>query len=145
MRECAEETASAPKLFRRGPSTEGRTAATRRPARGRDGSVELVAEAEVGYPLASLDEIRIKRPSLEPLRRRFKAIAVYLHGNSFRLGVNNERGRTAALGKMRLDERGKTAALKMKTPRSYSDVLRWELAIMKDAAKLPRPTIYELV
>ena len=33
-----------------------------------DGSVELVAEAEVGYALTSLDEIRIKRPSLEPLR-----------------------------------------------------------------------------
>ncbi len=33
-----------------------------------DGSVELVAEAEVGYHLTSLDEIRIKRPSLEPLR-----------------------------------------------------------------------------
>lgn len=84
MRECAEETASA---FR--SSFEGRTAATRRPARGRDGPVELVAEAEVGYPLASLDEIGIKRPSLEPLRRRFKAIAVNLHGNSFLLGVND--------------------------------------------------------
>ena len=59
--------------------------------------------------------------------------------------MNDERGRTAALSEMRVDERGKTAALKMKTPRSYSDVLRWELAIMKDAAKLPRPTIYELV
>ena len=45
-----------------------------------DGSVELVAEAEVGYPLTSLDEIGVKRPSLEPLRRRFKAIAVNLHG-----------------------------------------------------------------
>ena len=40
----------------------------------RDGAVELVAKAEVGYPLTSLDEIRIKRPSLEPLRRRLKAI-----------------------------------------------------------------------
>ena len=63
-----------PKLFRREPSTEGRTAATRRPARGRDGSVELVSEAEVGYPLTPLDEIRIKRPSLEPLACRLKAI-----------------------------------------------------------------------
>ena len=53
-----------------------------------DGPVELVAEAEVGYPLTSLDEIRIKRPSLEPLRGRLKAIAVYLHGSSFLLGVN---------------------------------------------------------
>ena len=47
-----------------------------------DGPVELVAEAEVGYPLTSLDEIRIKRPSLEPLRRRLKAIAVNLHGTA---------------------------------------------------------------
>ncbi len=69
-----------PKLFRREPSTEGRTAATRRPARGRDGPVELVSEAEVDYPLAPLDEIRIKRPSLEPLACRLKAIAVNLHG-----------------------------------------------------------------
>ena len=56
--------------------------APRRPARGRDGPVELVAEAEVGYPLTPLDEIRIKRPSLAPLRRRFKAIAVNLHGTA---------------------------------------------------------------
>lgn len=34
------------------------------------------------------------------------------------------RGKTAAPGKMRVDERGKTAALKMKTPRSYSEVPR---------------------
>ena len=54
-----------------------RNAAARK---GRDGSSELIPEAEVGYPLTSLDEIRIKRPSLEPLRGRFKAIAVNLHG-----------------------------------------------------------------
>ena len=39
---------------------------------------------------------------------------------------------------MRVDERGKSAALKMKTPRSYSEVPRWELAITKDATSLPR-------
>ena len=47
-----------------------------------DGPVELVSEAAVGYPLTPLDEIRIKRPSLEPLRRRLKAIAVNLHGTA---------------------------------------------------------------
>ena len=57
--------------------------------------------------------------------------------SSFRLGVNDERGRTAALGKMRLDERGKSAALKIKTLRPYSEVPRWELEIMQDAAKVP--------
>ena len=87
-----------------------------------DGTVELVAEAEVGYALTSLDEIGIKHPSLKPLRGCLKAIAVNLHGNSFLLGVNDERGKSAALGKMRMDERGRTAALKMKTPRSYSEV-----------------------
>ena len=92
-----------------------------------DGPHGLAPEAVIGYPLASLDEIRIKRPSLEPLRGRFKAIAVNLHGSSFRLGVNDERGRTAALGKMRLDEHGKSAALKIKTPHSYSEVPRWKM------------------
>jgi len=43
--------------------------------------------------------------------------------------------KTAAQGEMRMNERGKTAALKMKTPRSYSEVPRWGLAIMQDAAK----------
>ena len=37
-------------------------------------SVELIVETEVGYTLTSFDEIRIKRPSLEPLRGRLKAI-----------------------------------------------------------------------
>ena len=90
-----------------------------------DGAVELVPEAEVGYPLTSLDEIRIKRPLLEPLACRLKAIAVNLHGNSFRLGVNNERGRNAALGEVRMDVRGKSAALKMKTLHSYPEVPRY--------------------
>ena len=47
------------------------------------------------------------------------------------MDANSERGKTAALGEMRMDVRGKSAALKMKAP-------RWKLAIMKGAAKLPR-------
>lgn len=58
--------------------------------------------------------------------------------------MNDERGKSAALGKMSADERGKTAALKMKTPRYYSEVPRWELAIMKDAAKVPR-SVYAIL
>ena len=54
------------------------------------------------------------------------------------LRVNDERGKAAALGKMGMDERGKSAAFKMKTPRYYSEVPRWKLAITKDATSLPR-------
>ena len=46
------------------------------------------------------------------------------------------RGKTAALGKIRVDERGKTAALKMKTPRSYSEVPRWKLNLQQSVFKL---------
>ena len=55
------------------------------------------------------------------------------------------RGKTAALEKIRVDERGKIPALKMKTPRSYSEVPRWKLEIMKDAAKLPRTNYANLL
>ena len=41
--------------------------------------------------------------------------------------MNDERGRTAAQSEMRVDERGKSAALKMKTPHYYSEVPRWKL------------------
>jgi len=49
-------------------------------------------------------------------------------GSDFSGGkVKRKRGSYAALGKMRLDKRGKNAALKMKTPHSYSEVPCWKL------------------
>ncbi len=55
------------------------------------------------------------------------------------------RGKTSALDETEMNERGKTAALKMKTPRSYSEVPRLGLAITKDAAKTPRLRPCELI
>ena len=52
--------------------------------------------------------------------------------------VHDERGRSAALSKIRINERGKSTALKMKTLRSYSEVPRWKSEITRDVTSLPR-------
>ena len=39
---------------------------------------------------------------------------------------------------MRVDECGKAAVLKMKTPRSYSEVPRWKSGLPRYSFKLPR-------